>query len=105
MAKKKSAFDRVPQRAANIEHLNAQALTLLQQGQFQAGADLLRQSLVQNSRQPEIYYNLGYAFQQLGFLDSAIQAYGQTLALTPDDVDAYMARGRPICFDQSILSI
>ena len=50
MAKKKSAFDRVPQRATGIDQLNVQALTLLQQAQFQAGVDLLRQSLAQNAR-------------------------------------------------------
>ena len=106
MAKKKSAFDRVPQRAANIEHLNAQALTLLQQGQFQAGADLLRQSLVQNSRQPEIHYNLGFAHYQLGELDAAIQAYGRAIALAPDVVDAFMARGTILasrqCFAEAV---
>lgn len=93
MAKKKSAFDRVPQRAVNSEQLNAQALVLLQQGQFQASADLLSQSLVQNPRQPEAYYNFGFALQQLGLLDSAIQAYGQSIALAPNDADALMFRG------------
>ena len=93
MAKKKSAFDRVPLRSVNVDQLNTQALVLLQQGQFQAGADLLSQSLAQNPRQPETYYNFGFALQQLGLLDSAIQAFGQTIALTPGDVDALMARG------------
>lgn len=93
MAKKKSAFDRVPQRAQCVDQLNAQALALLQQGQFQAGADLLSQSVAQSPRQPEIHYNLGYAFQQLGLLDAAIQAYGQSIALVPSDADALMARG------------
>lgn len=96
MAKKKSAFDRVQKRApgsAVIEGLNHQGLMLLQQGQFQAGADLLSQSLAHNSRQPEVYYNFGYALQQLGLLDSAIQAYAQCIALMPDDVDARMSRG------------
>ena len=93
MAKKKSAFDRVPPRAVSVEQLNAQAVALLQQGQFQAGADLLSQSLAQNPRQPETYYNFGIALHQLGLLDSAIQAYGQAIAMAPDDVDALMARG------------
>ena len=96
MAKKKSAFDRVQKRApgaAVVEGLNHQGLLLLQQGQFQAGADLLSQSLSHNPRQPEVYYNFGYALQQLGLADSAIQAYGQTIALMPDDVDAFMSRG------------
>lgn len=93
MAKKKSAFDRVPQRLVNVDQLNAQALGLLQHGQFQAGADLLRQSLTQNARQPEIHYNLGFALQQLGLLDAAIAAYGQSIALVPNDADALMARG------------
>ena len=93
MAKKKSAFDRVPQRAGSTDQLNAQALTLLQQGQFQVGADLLSQSLAQNPQQPEVYYNFGFALQQLGLLDSAVQAYGQTIALSPTDADALMARG------------
>lgn len=96
MAKKKSAFDRVQKRApgaAVVEGLNHQGLLLLQQGQFQAGADLLSQSLSHNPRQPEVYYNFGYALQQLGLADSAIQAYGQAIALMPDDVDAVMSRG------------
>jgi tetratricopeptide (TPR) repeat protein len=93
MAKKKSALDRIPLRPTSVDQLNAQALTLLQQGQFQAGADLLRQSLMQNPRQPEAYYNFGFALQQLGLLDSAIQAYGQSIMLSPADVDALMARG------------
>ncbi len=93
MAKKKSAFDRAPQRTVNVDQLNAQALSFLQQGQFQAGADLLSQSLTQNARQPGIYYNFGFALQQLGLLDSAIQAYGQAIALAPNDADAFMARG------------
>ena len=93
MAKKKSAFDRVPQRAASTDQLNAQALTLLQQGKFLAGADLLSQSLTQNPRQPESYYNLGFALQQLGLMDSAIKAYSQTISMLPDDVEALMARG------------
>ena len=96
MAKKKSAFDRVQKRApgaAVVEGLNHQGLLLLQQGQFQAGADLLSQSLSHNPRQPEVYYNFGYALQQLGLVDSAIQAYGQAIALMPDDVDALMSRG------------
>ncbi len=96
MAKKKSAFDRVQTRApgaAVIDGLNHQGLMLLQQGQFQAGADLLSQSLAHNPRQPEVYYNFGYALQQLGLLDSAVQAYGQCIALMPEDVDARMSRG------------
>ena len=93
MAKKKSAFDRVPQRAVGVAPLNEQALALLQQGQFQAGADLLSQSLALNPRQPEVYYNFGYALQQLGLLDSTIQAYGQSIALAPNDADALLARG------------
>ena len=96
MAKKKSPFDVVqkrPNRSALVEGLNHQGLLLLQQGQFQAGADLLAQSLAHNSHQPEVYYNFGYALQQLGLVDSAIQAYGQAIALMPDDVDALMSRG------------
>ena len=93
MAKKKSVFDRVPQRPVQIEHLNAKALELLQQGQFGAGADLLSQSLAINPRQPEANYNFGYALQQLGLFDSSIQAYGQTIALSCHDVEALMARG------------
>ena len=96
MAKKKSAFDRIQKRipgASVVEGLNQQGLALLQQGQFQAGADLLSQSLAINPRQPEVYYNFGYALQQLGLLDSAIQAFGQTIALVPQDVDALLARG------------
>ena len=96
MAKKKSAFDRIQKRApgsAAVEGLNQQGLALLQQGQFQAGADLLSQSLAINPRQSEVYYNFGYALQQLGLLDSAIQAYGQSIALAPQDVDALLARG------------
>ena len=100
MAKKKSAFDRVPQRAVSVEQLNTQALGLLQQGQFQAGADLLSQSLAQNPRQPEAYYNFGFALQQLGLLDSAIQAYGQAVALTPTDADALLARGHVLATQQ-----
>ena len=93
MAKKKSTFDRVPQRAVGVVQLNAQALALLQQGQFEVGADLLSQSLAQNPRQPEVHYNLGFALQQLGLLDAAIAAYGQSIALVPNDADALMARG------------
>ncbi len=93
MAKKKSAFDRVPQRPVAVDQLNFQGLQLLQQGQFQAGVNLLRQSLAQNPRQPEVAYNLGYALQQLGLLDQAVQLYGQVLALVPQDVYALMARG------------
>jgi len=103
MAKKKSAFDRVQKRApgtAVIEGLNHQGLLLLQQGQFQAGADLLSQSLAHNPRQPEVYYNFGYALQQLGLLDSAVQAYGQCIALMPDDVDARMSRGHVLATQQ-----
>lgn len=95
MAKKKSAFDRVQKRvpaAAAIEGLNQQGLLLLQQGQFQAGADLLAQSLAHNARQPAVAYNLGYALQQMGLLDQALQAYGQAIMLAPDDADALMAR-------------
>lgn len=92
MVKRKSAFDRVPRRPVSIDQLNDQGLSLLQQGQFQAGADLLSQSLAENPRQPEAYYNLGFALQQLGFLDLAVQAYGQTIALAPREVDALMAR-------------
>lgn len=40
-----------------------------------------------------MYYNFGYALQQLGLADSAIQAYGQAIALMPDDLDAFMSRG------------
>ena len=100
MAKKKSAFDRVPPRAVSVVQLNAQALALLQQGQFQAGADLLSQSLAQNPRQPEVYYNFGFALQQLGLRDSAIQAFGQAMVLAPDDVDAFMARGTVFAAEQ-----
>ena len=100
MAKKKSAFDRVPPRVVSVAQLNAQAVALLQQGQFQAGADLLSQSLAQNPRQPEAYYNFGIALHQLGLLDSAIQAYGQAIALAPDDVDALMSRGVVLAMQQ-----
>lgn len=96
MAKKKSAFDRIQKRipgASVVEGLNQQGLALLQQGQFQAGADLLSQSLAINPRQSEVFYNFGYALQQLGLLDSAIQAYGQSIALAPQDVDSLLARG------------
>ena len=96
MAKKKSAFDRVPPRPVAIDQLNEQALQYLQQGQFQAGADLLRQSLARNPQQAEVAYNLGYALQQLGLPEAAIQAYGQAIMLAPQDVDALMARGHSL---------
>ena len=97
MAKKKSAFDRVQKRPAGagaIEALNQQGLSLLQQGQFAAGAALLQQSLAQNTKQPEVSYNLGYALQQLGRLEEALGAYTQAVVLMPDDLDAVMSRGR-----------
>lgn len=93
VAKKKSAFDRLPSKTVSFEQLNAQGLQLLQQGQFQQGAELLRQSLAQNARQPEVFYNYGYALQQLGLLTQAAQAYAQTVALVPQDADALMAQG------------
>ena len=93
MAKKKSAFDRLPKRSVSAERLNSQALTLLQKGQFQEGIDLLGQSLAQNSQQPEAYYNFGFALQKLGLLNEAVQAYGHSIRLVPNDVDALMARG------------
>ena len=97
MAKKKSAFDRVQKRPAGagaIEALNQQGLSLLQQGQFAAGATLLQQSLAQNAKQPEVSYNLGYALQQLGRLEEALGAYTQAVTWMPDDLDAVMSRGR-----------
>ena len=97
MAKKKSAFDRVQKRpvsAGAIEALNQQGLALLQQGQFAAGVALLQQSLAQNTKQPEVSYNLGYALQQLGRLEEALVAYTQAVSLMPDDLDAVMSRGR-----------
>ena len=97
---KKSVFDRVPQRVLNVDQLNARGLALLQQGQFQLGADLLNQSLAKNPRQPEIHYNFGFALQQLGFLDSATQAYEQAIALTPTDPDALMARGHVLAIQK-----
>lgn len=103
MAKKKSPFDVVqkrPNRSALVEGLNHQGLLLLQQGQFQTGADLLAQSLAHNPHQPEVYYNFGFALQKLGLLDSAIQAYGQAIALAPDDVDALMSRGHVLATQQ-----
>ncbi len=103
MAKKKSPFDVVqkrPNRSALVEGLNHQGLLLLQQGQFQAGADLLAQSLAHNPHQPEVYYNFGFALQQLGLLDSAIQAYGQAVALLPNDADALMSRGHVLATQQ-----
>lgn len=96
MAKKKSAFDRVQKRtvgAAAIEGLNQQGLTLLQQGQFALGADLLKQSLALNARQPAVSYNLGYALQQLGRFEDALHAFTQAVLLMPDDLDALMSRG------------
>ena len=93
MAKKKSALDSIPLRPTSVDQLNAQALTLLQQGQFQAGAGLLRQSLTQNPQQPEAHYNFGFALQKLGLLNEAIQAYGHSITLAPNDVDTLMARG------------
>ena len=106
MAKKKSAFDRIQRRAPGstaVEGLNQQGLALLQQGQFQAGADLLSQSLAINPRQPVVYYNFGYALQQLGLLDSAIQAYGQSIALAPQDVDALLARGHVLVMQKQFV--
>jgi tetratricopeptide (TPR) repeat protein len=103
MAKKKSPFDvlqKRPNRFALVEGLNHQGLLLLQQGQFQAGADLLAQSLAHNPHQPEVYYNFGFALQQLGLLDSAIQAYGQSIALSPNDTDALMSRGHVLATQQ-----
>lgn len=100
MAKKKSAFDRVPQRLPNIDQLNTHALTLLQQRQFQAGADLLSQSLALDPRQTEAHYNLGYALQHLGLLDSAIAAFGKTIALSPNDCEALMARGHVLAIQK-----
>ena len=97
MAKKKSAFDRVQKRpvgAAAIEGLNQQGLMLLQQGQFAPGAELLKQSLALNTRQPEVSYNLGYALQQLGRLEEALSAFTQAVTLVPDDLDTVMSRGR-----------
>ena len=95
MAKKKSAFDRVQKRtvgAAAIEGLNQQGLTLLQQGQFALGADLLKQSLALNARQPAVSYNLGYALQQLGRFEDALRAFTQAVLLMPDDLDALITQ-------------
>ncbi|MEN9879871.1 MAG: hypothetical protein RIQ55_517, partial [Pseudomonadota bacterium] len=49
-----------------------------------------------NPRQSEVAYNLGYALQQLGLLEAAIEAYGQAITLAPQDVDAWMARGHAL---------
>lgn len=94
MAKRKSAFDRVPHRSVNVAQLNAQGLMLLQQGQLKAGSDLLRQSLAQNPRQPETFYNFAFSLRKLGQMNAAIEAYSKAILLAPNDVDALMARGQ-----------
>ncbi len=71
MAKKKSAFDRVPQRLVSVDQLNAQALALLQQGQFQAGADLLARNARTSVEMIERFYSSNLSAEMnIGMLHS-----------------------------------
>ena len=73
------------------------AETVVQGGDMQLAVELCSRAIasrqIKNEDLAPIYYNRGWAQDELGNYDAAIEDYGRALHIRPDYADAYVARG------------
>ena len=79
------------------EDARACAETVVQGGNMQAAVDLCSRAIASRQIKGEdlapIYYNRGWAQDELGNYDQAIEDYGRALHIRSDYAEAYVARG------------
>jgi len=80
---------------------NAFALHMLgviahQRGDNRLAVDLISNAILNNSRIPQFYNNLGIALRALGKFEEAVQAYQKALMLKPDYADACYNMGNSL---------
>ena len=73
----------------NPEALNLLGMAAMQNGQHQAGIELIRRAIAVNGRQAAYHFNLGVALQTIGEMEEAIASYRRALVLKPGDADTY----------------
>jgi len=72
---------------------NELGLHLLDAGDPAGALTVLGRSLELNPYQPQVYINLGLAFERTNQLDKAIHSYEQAMSFQPDDPTAYYNLG------------
>ncbi len=80
----------------NVNALNRLGVLARQTGQHGAAVDLFSQAVALNDRAPELHYNLGNAFMDLGRTAEAEASYRRTLALKPDFAAAHNNLGNAL---------
>jgi Flp pilus assembly protein TadD/2-polyprenyl-3-methyl-5-hydroxy-6-metoxy-1,4-benzoquinol methylase len=89
------------QRVLTLEPNNPEALNLLgmaamQNGQHQAGIELIRRAIAVNGRQSAYHFNLGVALQTVGAMEDAVASFRRALVLKPGDADTYNNLGNAL---------
>ncbi len=80
-------------REREAVRLFAQGLERHRAGDFDAAARLYGQSLLLDSRLPDVYNNMGVVLRRLGKLEAAVACYRRALVLRPDNAGAYTNLG------------
>lgn len=84
-------------RAGPRDDARACAETVVQGGDMQRAVELCSRAIASRQIKGEdlapIYYNRGWAQDELGNYDQAIEDYGRALHIRPDYAEAYVARG------------
>jgi aspartate beta-hydroxylase len=81
---------------AGAQDVLARASALLQEGNADESADLIRRAIAQDPNSADAHNYLGAALQRLGANDEALACHDKALALDPDHSDALLLRGRAL---------
>jgi len=72
------------------KRLNNQAVRLISQGQYAEAAAVLERARAAEPKNATVLKNLGWAYDELGQMDKAAEAYQAALAVSPQLSDARM---------------
>src|SRR6185312_8133258 len=81
------------QEADNVEALFYAGLAHCQRGQFAEAVGPLRRTVELAPQHAGAHNLLGLALKDLGQTDEALRSFDQAIALQPDFLNAYVARG------------
>ena len=81
---------------SNPEALNLLGMAAMQNGQHQAGVELIRRAIASDGRQSTYHFNLGVALQTIGDMEEAVASYRRALVLKPGDPETYNNLGNAL---------
>jgi len=83
-------------REREAQRLLANAVEFHQKGDLTAAVDSYGKSLLLNSKNPDVYNNMGVALRVLGKLEAAVACYRRCLVLRPNNAGVYSNMGNAL---------